>query len=598
MGRIGRGLLLGVDRSRLRPGFVADGRSSGGRLARTRGTREVLRDAGTGASGTLRRLALSAGIFLVVASRCAAACSGDCDDDGGVTVAELMRGVNMALGRATMDTCPNMDASHDGRITIDEMITAVRGVIEGCRAVATSPTPTVSPEAPATSRSRTPTGGSGGAVVCGNNVVEPPEMCDDGSVCVVGANVNEKPHDCSDDSQCEPGETCLPKYPPESVAQSGGTCAEICRHDAECGERGQCMPVGGDGCAANCTTESDIVHDIGDFTWATIQFQSLFMDLAPRARQVFTIGKERTDAVRQADDRVIFNPFEVPIAVKARTFQMAEINVPNLACACLRGYEAPRFGPGNSAEGKFACDGGGMVGVDAYMLNDHQYVGPDECSGYHDLGLQGDYVEAVAGKIDVKPGHEGLCSVANAYALSNHGPGGSAMLRMTLALTFQQFPSRLEACAPADPDNPHPWFGPDGKACTDDDPDKGEPVLMPTVTGHTKLDILNVNGLPGRILGTGSNAPCRKNSDCTAAHPEEQCFNDIGGKCGLRDECTCLIPCGTVPCLVEADGQPMPRCGEPGGLFSGMCLVGSFGLFDQGLGDVAVMLGLCSGVSE
>jgi hypothetical protein len=59
-------------------------------------------------------------------------CVGDCNDDQSVTVDELLRMVNSALGNAGVDTCSAGDANHDGDITIDEMLTAVNNALTGC----------------------------------------------------------------------------------------------------------------------------------------------------------------------------------------------------------------------------------------------------------------------------------------------------------------------------------------------------------------------------------------------------------------------------------------------------------------------------------
>lgn len=64
-------------------------------------------------------------------------CSGDCDGDGRVTIAELIRGVNLALGGtagggAGGETCAAFDANGDGRVTIGELIAAVNRALDGC----------------------------------------------------------------------------------------------------------------------------------------------------------------------------------------------------------------------------------------------------------------------------------------------------------------------------------------------------------------------------------------------------------------------------------------------------------------------------------
>ncbi|HVM96758.1 MAG TPA: hypothetical protein VMT89_10230, partial [Candidatus Acidoferrales bacterium] len=55
-----------------------------------------------------------------------AACVGDCDTDGEVTVNEIMIGINIALGRNDLSTCSSFDRNGDGVVTVDELLEAVR----------------------------------------------------------------------------------------------------------------------------------------------------------------------------------------------------------------------------------------------------------------------------------------------------------------------------------------------------------------------------------------------------------------------------------------------------------------------------------------
>ena len=64
----------------------------------------------------------------------AASCAGDCDGDGTVTVDELVRGVNIALGTLTIDQCRSFDTSGDGMVTVDELVAAVTNALNGCPA--------------------------------------------------------------------------------------------------------------------------------------------------------------------------------------------------------------------------------------------------------------------------------------------------------------------------------------------------------------------------------------------------------------------------------------------------------------------------------
>jgi Ca2+-binding EF-hand superfamily protein len=59
-------------------------------------------------------------------------CGGDCNDDGEVTVDELLTMVNIAQGHASVSACRAGDANHDGVITIDEIIAAVNNALNDC----------------------------------------------------------------------------------------------------------------------------------------------------------------------------------------------------------------------------------------------------------------------------------------------------------------------------------------------------------------------------------------------------------------------------------------------------------------------------------
>ncbi len=64
----------------------------------------------------------------------AADCAGDCDGDGIVSIAELVRAVNIALGSANVDTCLAADRDDDGLVAINELIRAVNAALQGCAA--------------------------------------------------------------------------------------------------------------------------------------------------------------------------------------------------------------------------------------------------------------------------------------------------------------------------------------------------------------------------------------------------------------------------------------------------------------------------------
>jgi cysteine-rich repeat protein len=110
----------------------------------------------------VRSLALSVVLWRALASPSLAACTGDCNGDGDVTVNELIAMVNIALGNADLSTCAVGDANGSGDLTINEIIAGVNNALNGCTA---TPTPT-------------PVAGT-----CGNGVVDfdKGESCDDGN---------------------------------------------------------------------------------------------------------------------------------------------------------------------------------------------------------------------------------------------------------------------------------------------------------------------------------------------------------------------------------------------------------------------------------
>jgi len=59
-------------------------------------------------------------------------CPGDCTGEGEVTIDELIRGVEIALGQRTVAACESMDRDRNLRITVDELIGAIDAALHGC----------------------------------------------------------------------------------------------------------------------------------------------------------------------------------------------------------------------------------------------------------------------------------------------------------------------------------------------------------------------------------------------------------------------------------------------------------------------------------
>jgi hypothetical protein len=62
----------------------------------------------------------------------ALACAGDCDGGGGVTVNELITGVNVVLGALPLTACPALDPGGVGSVGISALIAAVNSALNGC----------------------------------------------------------------------------------------------------------------------------------------------------------------------------------------------------------------------------------------------------------------------------------------------------------------------------------------------------------------------------------------------------------------------------------------------------------------------------------
>jgi hypothetical protein len=59
-------------------------------------------------------------------------CVGDCNGDGQVSIDEVLRGVNIALGNIALADCRALDRNGDGAVTVDEVLAAVAAALDGC----------------------------------------------------------------------------------------------------------------------------------------------------------------------------------------------------------------------------------------------------------------------------------------------------------------------------------------------------------------------------------------------------------------------------------------------------------------------------------
>ena len=78
-----------------------------------------------------------AGLTFVPAVVDAQTCAGDCAGDGSVTIDNLVRGVNIALGLQPLSNCTAMDSDGGGSVDVGELVRAVNSALKGCPPEAT-----------------------------------------------------------------------------------------------------------------------------------------------------------------------------------------------------------------------------------------------------------------------------------------------------------------------------------------------------------------------------------------------------------------------------------------------------------------------------
>lgn len=302
------------------------------------------------------------------------------------------------------------------------------------------------------------------AATCGDRVVEGSEECDDGGVCIGSDNAGTA---CTSDDQC-PG--------------------------------GQCKTFGGDGCAANCTTERDIPYvlvpgetvgggldqTIKPGTSGLVGHAFITLPIPLQGQLTLTVGKEREG--------------QIPLVVKANSVQLPAIEVLGAACGCVHGTAVKTCGGTlQEPDGSFSPD---------CTKDESVCSGKKPCTYLHGAG---NTISGVIGcnglpeiNLDytVDMGGESGQPQPPQITLSGEGGLGSARMVATIGLDVV-----LGRCTGQGTN-----YGPDGRFCTADDGGADASINASNfaVTGQASTALVNFpdGSEPLQASVTGSPFSC------------------------------------------------------------------------------------------
>lgn len=316
---------------------------------------------------------------------------------------------------------------------------------------------------------------------------------------------------------------------------------------------------GGDGCAANCTNESDITLTFsGGSSGSVVQAVAFKLELPISGSQVLTHGSARTDTSTGADGHSNFAPGEVPLVSlidkninEDGSPKIDPIQIPGIACACLRGIQFQTCGglptvPGNTDAVCSAADG---------SVDPAKCSGGPACAVVYGPNVSAGGVIGCAGISDVNYSVT-LDSISGETVFERSGGPvevGAINNSFTAIGVIMGNPMCIEDTGNAN-------NGPDGFPCTNDDPAsaRGTPNLNVQTTGNVAAAVLNANGNQGVNIDADSQ-------------------------------------CGASPCDTTGAGAPKSCEDLLAGNTSGLCLASAFAALAQpSLGDIAVPATFCA----
>ena len=271
---------------------------------------------------------------------------------------------------------------------------------------------------------------------------------------------------------------------------------------------------GGDGCAKNCTNET---KRSGDFdpnkATSLVQTAVIPIQLFLTGSQALITGQPRDTAVMDPEGNTVTKANEVPVVIKAADVKFAPVSIPGLVCACVRGIAVPDlFGAGNAGDGVIGCGSNGLTDIDYNLMQDHN-TSPGS-PGNHG-GLPDDpnctasftfpsgvvstaCVEGTGAKCSTPDfEHIGVCNSPRAIEFSGgQAPRGAGLINNNTSISLLSDSGTCAETRKGDGSCTFPDYGPDCLPCTADDAIFTAAENIPTTTGTAQGTMFDANNDP------------------------------------------------------------------------------------------------------
>ena len=275
---------------------------------------------------------------------------------------------------------------------------------------------------------------------------------------------------------------------------------------------------GGDGCAANCTTE-DVRVGVFDSTKtvSVVQTEAIPITLNLTGQQTFRTGHKLDNATELVNGDTV-PAGAIPVVIKASELLFDPVKITGLVCACVRGIPVEAFGVGIAGSGLIGCGAQGLTDVDYRVVQDHDTTPgnagnvtmgtPDDpqCDDSNPApggGVSTACLEGTGAACSTPQNvHIGVCQGPRVFTFAGGAtPQGSALIVNSTAIGLL---SDAGACATDKPMRNGKClfedYGPDCLPCTDDDLVKGNTEINPTTTGRADAALYDANPPGGAII--------------------------------------------------------------------------------------------------